>query len=178
VISIAAGIRISRFEAAFGETVPIVRVMPNTPAAVGQGVSVLVANEAADQTVRDHASQLLKAVGTVEWIKDEALIDPVTAISGGGPAYTFLLIETLAKAGVDLGLEPEMAMRLARQTVIGSGALAATSQESADQLRRNVTSPGGTTQAALSVLMADDALQPLITEAMTVASNRGRELGG
>lgn len=177
VISIAAGIRISRFEAAFGTETQVIRVMPNTPAAVGQGVSVLVANSPCGEETKRQASALLKAVGTVEWVEDESLIDPVTAISGGGPAYVFLLIETLAAAGIELGLEPGMAMRLARQTVIGSGALAAASDEEAGQLRRNVTSPKGTTEAALQVLMAKDALQPLITRAMRAASDRGRELG-
>lgn len=178
VLSIAAGKRIALFETALGSAVPVVRAMPNTPAAVGRGMTVLVAGAAAGPAERDLAGTLCAAVGSIGWVEDEGLIDVVTALSGGGPAYVFLLIEVLAKAGVASGLDAELAMRLARETVTGSGELARLSAEPADQLRRNVTSPAGTTERALNVLMAEDGLQPLFDRAIAAATARSRELAG
>lgn len=178
VLSIAAGKRIALFEAALPAGVPVVRAMPNTPAAVGRGMTVLVAGAAAGAAERDLAGRLCAAVGEIGWVEDEGLIDVVTALSGGGPAYVFLLIEVLAKAGEKLGLDAGLAMRLARETVSGSGELARLSAEPADQLRRNVTSPAGTTERALNVLMAADGLQPLFDAAIAAATARSRELAG
>lgn len=175
-VSIAAGTPIRFFEERLGE-IAMIRVMPNTPAAVGHGMSVLCANAGASQSQRQMAEGLMAAVGATAWLDDEGLMDAVTAVSGSGPAYVFLLIECLAKAGEAVGLTPDLAKVLALQTVAGAGALAAQSDDDAAQLRVNVTSPGGTTQAALEVLMAADGLQPLLTAAVAAAEKRGRELG-
>ena len=177
VLSIAAGKTIGYFKAAFPPATPIVRAMPNTPAAIGRGISVAVANGAVDPGRRALADLLLQAGGEVAWVEDEGMIDPVTAVSGGGPAYVFLLIEALAEAGVAAGLAPDLAMRLARVTVSGAGELARLSDEPADQLRRNVTSPKGTTEQALAVLMGEGGLGPLMTRAVAAATERSRELG-
>jgi pyrroline-5-carboxylate reductase len=177
-VSIAAGKRIESFERQFGAEAAVVRVMPNTPAAVGCGMSVLCANRNAGAEHRKAAEELMAAVGETAWIDDEGLMDAVTAVSGSGPAYVFLLIETLAKAGEAAGLPTALAAQLARATVAGSGELARLSSESPAQLRVNVTSPGGTTAAALAVLMADDGLQALMTRAVAAAARRGKELGG
>ncbi len=177
VLSIAAGKTLAYFGRAFGPDAPIVRAMPNTPAAIGRGISVAVANGAVTPAQAALADLLLQAGGEVAWVEDEGLIDPVTAVSGGGPAYVFLLIETLAAAGVAAGLPADLAMRLARVTVSGSGELARLSDEPADQLRRNVTSPNGTTERALAVLMGEGALAPLMTRAIAAATARSRELG-
>ena len=177
-VSIAAGRTLGYFAGHLGGEAAVIRAMPNTPAAIGQGVTVLVANGRADAGQRELAGRLMEAAGTVEWVEDEGLIDAVTAVSGGGPAYVFLLMETLARAGTAAGLPADMAMRLARRTVIGSGALAASSDDEAATLRRNVTSPGGTTQAALEVLMAEDGVQPLFDRAIAAATRRSRELDG
>ncbi|HSA82349.1 MAG TPA: pyrroline-5-carboxylate reductase [Geminicoccaceae bacterium] len=176
VLSIAAGTSIARFEAAFGKGTPVVRAMPNTPASIGQGVTALVANRNVGQAQKELCSALMAAVGAVHWIADEELMHAITAMSGGGPAYLFLLIESLARAGVASGLPAELAWPLARGTVAGSGALAAQSDEPAEVLRRNVTSPGGTTEAALAVLMAADGIQPLFERAIAAATRRSREL--
>lgn len=176
VISIAAGTAIARFEQAFGEDTAIVRAMPNTPAAIGRGVSALVANAKASDEQCALAEALMSAVGDVHWLDDEEQMHAVTAMSGGGPAYVFLLIEALAKAGIESGLPERLARPMARATVIGSGALAAASDEPPETLRRNVTSPGGTTQAALSVLMADDGVQPLFDRAIRAGAERSKEL--
>ncbi|MGP1397388.1 MAG: pyrroline-5-carboxylate reductase [Inquilinaceae bacterium] len=179
VLSIAAGKDLAFFADRLGPSVAVIRAMPNTPAAVGAGITVLVAaaTVAADQ--RALAGALMGAVGAVEWVKDETLLDAVTALSGGGPAYVFLLMEAMAAAGVAAGLEPGLAMRLSRQTVIGAGALAAADPDiPASELRGNVTSPGGTTRAALDVLMADRGLQPLFDAAIAAAARRSRELAG
>ncbi|MEZ5668628.1 MAG: pyrroline-5-carboxylate reductase [Alphaproteobacteria bacterium] len=178
-LSIAAGTRIATFEGYFGADAPVLRAMPNTPAAIGHGMSVLVANAAVDGPRRALAEALMAAVGQVAWVDDEGLMDAVTAVSGSGPAYVFLLIETLAAAGEAVGLAPALAAQLARVTVAGAGALAERAVEPADQLRRNVTSPGGTTAAALGVLMRDgDGMAALLREAVEAATRRGRELGG
>jgi pyrroline-5-carboxylate reductase len=154
----------------------IVRSMPNTPAAIGRGITVACANRRVTIDQRRLCDRLLAAIGESAWVEDEALIDAVTAVSGSGPAYVFLLIEALAAAGVAEGLPSELALRLARSTVAGSGELARLSDESPAQLRENVTSPGGTTRAALDVLMAADGLGPLIARAVAAAAARSREL--
>jgi pyrroline-5-carboxylate reductase len=169
ILSIAAGTAVARFEAAFGERTPIVRAMPNTPAAIGQGVTALFANVHVTPAQRDLCSALMAAVGAVHWIDDEAQMHAITAMSGGGPAYVFLLIETLARAGMASGLAGDLARALARATVAGS-------EEPVEVLRQNVTSPGGTTQAALAVLMAEDGIQPLFDRAIAAGSRRSREL--
>jgi pyrroline-5-carboxylate reductase len=175
VLSIAAGRTIQSFERVFGQAA-IVRAMPNTPAAIGQGITVACANGAVSDVQKARATSLLEAAGAVEWVADEALMDPVTALSGSGPAYVFLLIETLAAAGVAVGLPAPLAERLARYTVAGAGALALASSEPAEQLRRNVTSPGGTTAAALEILMAEPGLAELMRRAVEAATRRSRAL--
>lgn len=176
VISIAAGTAIARFEDIFGKATPVARAMPNTPAAIGKGTSALFANPRVDASQRDLAEALMAAVGDVHWLDNEEQMHGVTAMSGGGPAYVFLMIETLAQAGIADGLPEALAWPMARATVIGSGALAAASEEPAAVLRKNVTSPGGTTQAALEILMADDGVQPLFDRALRAASERSRQL--
>jgi pyrroline-5-carboxylate reductase len=175
-VSVAAGRTVAGFERMLGGTPAMVRAMPNTPAAVGRGITAAYANPhvAADQ--RDLADRLLSAVGEVAWIDEEAQIDAVTAVSGSGPAYVFLLVEAMAEAGRKAGLPAELAMRLARSTVAGSGELLHRSPVPADQLRRNVTSPNGTTQAALDVLMAEGGLPDLLERAVAAAARRSREL--
>jgi pyrroline-5-carboxylate reductase len=175
-LSIAAGKTRAYFKDRLGPDAEIVRSMPNTPAAVGRGVSVIYRDPRVRKDRVALCGELLKAVGTVEWVDDEDLLNAVTALSGGGPAYTFLLIECLAEAGRAAGLPADMAMRLARETVSGSGELARISEESAAQLRQNVTSPKGTTLEALNVLMAADGLQALVTRAIAAATRRSREL--
>ena len=175
-LSIAAGKTVAYFKDRLGADAEIVRSMPNTPAAVGRGASVIFRDPAVRADRLELCGALLAAVGTVEWVDDEDLLNAVTALSGGGPAYTFLLIECLAEAGRAAGLPADMAMRLARETVSGSGELARLSDESAAQLRQNVTSPKGTTLEALNVLMAPDGLQPLMTRAIAAATRRSREL--
>ncbi len=176
ILSIAAGQTIASFETRFGENRAIIRAMPNTPAAIGKGISVLCANDHVSDTQKETAKSLLSSSGVVEWIEDETLMDAVTALSGGGPAYVFLLIELLAKAGETQGLSADMAMNLARQTVIGSAALAEQEADtSAAQLRENVTSPGGTTTAALEILMNGE-LESLLKQAVKLATERSKEL--
>lgn len=175
-VSVAAGTPISAFEAAFGGNTPIVRAMPNTPAAVGQGITAICANTAG-QTALDEAELLLSAVGDVVRLDSEAQMDAVTGVSGSGPAYVFHLIETLAAGGVAEGLPPALAMQLAKATVAGAGALAMQSDEDPAQLRVNVTSPNGTTQAALEVLMdANRGFPALVPDAVAAATNRSKEL--
>ncbi len=179
VISVAAGTSIKALETVFGSDTPIVRTMPNTPAAIGQGITALVSNlPASGQRGLKLASTLMSAVGEVVPLDDEEQIDAVTAVSGSGPAYLFLMIEALAEAGVAEGLAPEVAMKLAKATVAGAGALAASSDEAPSQLRMNVTSPAGTTAAALKVLMDEnDGLRPLVRAAVRAAAARSLELG-
>lgn len=177
-LSIAAGKSIAYFESMLGADAAIVRSMPNTPAAVGRGMSVACANRRATPDQIARCRNLLEAVGEVAWVNDESLIDAVTATSGSGPAYVFLLVECLAAAGIAAGLPTELAQRLARATIVGSGELLAQSSESPAILRQNVTSPAGTTAAALAILMAPDGLQPLMTRAVAAAAKRSRELGG
>ncbi len=179
VLSIAAGQTIAGFEKRFGTAMAIIRTMPNTPAAIGKGITVAVANPNVNSEQKDMATRLLRAAGQVEWLDDEGLMDAVTAVSGSGPAYVFLMIEALGVAGEKAGLPKDLAMKLARQTVIGAAALAeADGDTDAMTLRRNVTSPGGTTEAALKVLMEDGRLQALMNEAVLVAERRGKELAG
>jgi pyrroline-5-carboxylate reductase len=175
-VSIAAGKTLSFFARALGERAAVVRAMPNTPAAIGRGIAVACANPAVAPAQRSLAERLLAAVGEVGWVTDETLMDAVTAVSGSGPAYVFLLIESLAKAGVAAGLPEDLAIRLARATVAGSGELARLSHESAAALREAVTSPGGTTRAALDVLIAKEGLEALLTRAVLAAAKRSREL--
>ncbi len=174
VVSIMAGTTIAKIVAGCGGAV--VRAMPNTPAAIGRGITVAVpaANVSAEQ--RGVADALLRATGAVEWVEDEALLDAVTAVSGSGPAYVFLLAEELARAGVAAGLPTELAAKLARETVSGSGALLQQSELDAATLRQNVTSPGGTTLAALQILMGKDGLSGLMTRAVAAATRRSKEL--
>jgi pyrroline-5-carboxylate reductase len=174
VVSIMAGATIASIEAVCGGMV--VRAMPNTPAAIGRGITVAVAASQVSASQRAVADALLRATGSVEWIDNESLMDAVTAVSGSGPAYVFLLAEELARAGVEAGLPAELATRLARETVAGSGELLHRSELSSATLRQNVTSPGGTTAAALEVLMAKDGMQPLLTRAVAAATRRSREL--
>ena len=176
VLSIAAGVTLECYQAGLGAETAIVRAMPNTPAAVGRGISVLVANGRTEAAGRAICEALMEAAGEVAWIEEESLMDPVTAVSGGGPAYVFLLIETLAEAGAAAGLPADLAARLARVTVAGAGELVHQASEAPSTLRENVTSPGGTTLEALKILMADDGLQPLMTRAIAAASRRSREL--
>ena len=174
VVSIMAGTTIAKIVAACGGAV--VRAMPNTPAAIGRGITVAVPASNVSAGQRGIADALLRATGTVEWVEDEALLDPVTAVSGSGPAYVFLLAEELARAGVAAGLPAELAAKLARETVAGSGALLQQSEADAATLRQNVTSPGGTTAAALEILMGKDGLGGLMTNAVAAATRRSREL--
>lgn len=177
-LSVAAGTTIATYEATFGATSPIVRIMPNTPAAVGRGISAMVGNANVTPAHLDAAEALMSAVGQVVRLENEGQIDAVTAVSGSGPAYVFHLIEAMAAAGEAEGLPADLAMQLARATVIGSGELARQSEESAAQMRINVTSPGGTTAAALNVLMDEESGFPaLLKRAVKAAADRGRELG-
>jgi pyrroline-5-carboxylate reductase len=177
VVSIMAGRTLDFLEAALPDAA-IVRAMPNTPAAIGRGITVAVGNRRVTTAARKLAHALLAATGAVEWVDDEMLMDAVTAVSGSGPAYVFHLAEALAGAGVAAGVPPELADKLARHTVAGSGELLHRSPLPAATLRTNVTSPGGTTAAALGVLMGQDGLEPLMTKAVAAATRRGRELAG
>ena len=176
VLSIAAGQTIASYQYYFGNNQPVIRAMPNTPAAIGKGITVAVPTPTVTPEQKKLTESLLKTAGPLEWLKDETLLDAVTALSGSGPAYVFLLIETLAAAGEKAGLPQDLSMTLARQTVIGSAALAEEDKETtAATLRQNVTSPGGTTEAALKVLM-DGRIQVLFDEAIAAAKKRGEEL--
>jgi pyrroline-5-carboxylate reductase len=174
VVSIMAGTTIVSLAEVLGGHV--VRAMPNTPAAIGRGITVAVAASDVSTAQRETADSLLRATGAVEWVSDESLMDAVTAVSGSGPAYIFLLAEELARAGVAAGLPEALATKLARETVAGSGELLHRSELSAEILRKNVTSPGGTTAAALHVLMGKDGLQSLLTRAVAEATRRSKEL--
>ncbi|WP_419953571.1 pyrroline-5-carboxylate reductase [Methylobacterium sp.] len=178
VVSILAGKTIGDLQGRLPSARAIVRAMPNLPASIGRGVTGAVANANVSPDQRDQADALLKAVGGVEWLDDEALIDTLTALSGSGPAYVFLLAEAMAEAGVAAGLPADMSARLARATVSGAGALLSTSPHDAGQLRRDVTSPGGTTAAALSVLMREGGVPDLMREAVAAAKLRAGELSG
>ncbi|TNC74660.1 pyrroline-5-carboxylate reductase [Rubellimicrobium roseum] len=175
VLSIAAGTPLSAFEAAFGAGTPVVRAMPNTPAAIGRGITAIVGNSETTKPQMALAESLLAAVGEVVRLEAESQMDAVTAVSGSGPAYVFHLIEALATAAETEGLSPDLALRLARATVGGAGALAQETGTDPAQLRRDVTSPNGTTQAGLEVLMAE--LPDLVRRTVRAAAARSEELG-
>jgi len=177
-LSIMAGRTIAGMRALLGAAAAIVRAMPNTPAAVREGITVGCPGPGVTESQRRLCDDLLQAIGEVAWVQDEGLLDPVTAVSGSGPAYVFLLAELMEQAAIDQGIPAPLARRLARQTVAGSGALLAASQEDAAALRVAVTSPGGTTQAALAVLMASDAWPATLRRAIAAATARSRELAG
>lgn len=177
VISVAAGVTIAAYEAAFPGAA-IVRTMPNTPAAIGQGITAIVGNARAGEGELALAGALMSAVGRTVRLQDEGQMDAVTALSGSGPAYVFHLIEAMAAAGEAEGLSPALALELARATVAGAGALAVAADEDPAKLRENVTSPGGTTAAGLAQLMDPDVgLPPLMRRTIAAAAARGRELG-
>lgn len=178
VISIMAGRTLGFLAQALGGETAAVRAMPNTPAAIGRGMTVAVANSYVSASQRDLADRLLGATGAIEWVTDESLLDAVTAVSGSGPAYVFLLAECLSRAGVAAGLPAELAARLARETVAGAGELMHRSALEPATLRQNVTSPGGTTAAALEVLMGPGGLDALMEKAIAAATRRSRELAG
>lgn len=176
ILSVAAGKTIASFERHFGQHAAVVRTIPNTPAAVGRGITAMAANAHVSQAQLSLARSLLEAVGEVVTVENEAMIDAVTAVSGSGPAYVFYLTECLAAAGEKAGLPKDLAMQLARATVAGAGELMRQSGIEAAALRQNVTSPRGTTYAALQVLMAEDGMQPLFDRAIAAAAARSREL--
>ncbi len=176
VVSVAAGITVATLEAGLGAG-PVIRTIPNTPSQIGKGVTVAVANGAAGGAARAAATELLSAIGTVHFVEDEGLIDAATAVSGSGPAYVFHMAEALAAAGAAAGLPETLATAIARETIAGAAALMEETGLPAGTLRRNVTSPNGTTQAALDVLMADPGLTDLMTRAVAAATRRSRELG-
>ena len=178
-VSIAAGTSIARLEGALGAKTPVVRAMPNTPAAIGRGITALIGNAHVDEPGLALCERLLAAVGETVRLEHEGQMDAVTGVSGSGPAYVFHMIEALAAAGEAEGLAPDLAMRLAAATVSGAGALATESGDSPAKLRENVTSPAGTTAAGLAVLMdADSGLPPLMRRTVAAAAARARELGG
>ena len=175
VVSIMAGRTLQSLAAGLPRGCTLVRAMPNLPAAIGRGITVAVASHASPAQ-RKLADRLLSATGSVKWIDDEALMDAVTAVSGSGPAYVFLLVEALTRAGVEAGLPADLAEKLARDTVSGSGELLRRGNVEAATLRENVTSPGGTTAAALAILMGRDGLVSLMTKAVAAATDRSRQL--
>jgi len=176
VISIMAGRTIASLQDNVPAKTAIVRAIPNTPAAIGRGISGAVANANVSPRQRAQAASLLAAIGAVEWVGDEAMMDAVTAVSGSGPAYVFLLAEAMTEAAVAAGLPPALAARLARETVAGAGELLRRSPLDAATLRQNVTSPNGTTAAALEILMGPGGFDVLLVQAIAAATRRGREL--
>jgi pyrroline-5-carboxylate reductase len=176
LLSVAAGRTLSNLAQLLPADAPIVRAMPNTPAAIGRGMSVACANDAVTRDQALRCTMMLEAVGEVIWIDDEGLMDAVTAISGSGPAYVFLFAECLADAGIEAGLDPDLAMRLSRATIVGAGELLRLSTASPSTLRENVTSPKGVTSAALDVLRAKGGLKELLARAVEAAARRSREL--
>ena len=177
MISIAAGTSTASLKKAWGAKARIVRAMPNTPGAIGRGITALYAAKGCTANDKVLATRLLSGLGETVWLKTESQIDAVTAVSGSGPAYVFLLVEALADAAVAVGLSRPLAEKLARATITGSGALLACDASPAQRLRRNVTSPGGTTQAALDILMAKHGLSTLMRRAVAAARRRARQLG-
>jgi len=178
VISVVAGKTIASIEKHFGADACIIRTIPNTPAAIGRGITTMAANRNVSRDQLRLATDLLSAVGEVVRVEDERLIDAATAVAGSGPAYVFYLTECLARAGTEAGLPPDLAMQLARATVAGAGELMRVSGLPAETLRQNVTSPKGTTHAALQVLMGENGLAPLMVKAVDAAARRARELAG
>lgn len=176
VVSLAAGVRLNDIERWLGGGLAMVRVMPNTPALVGSGASGMYANERVDARGRDQAESILRAVGVTVWVENEALIDVVTALSGSGPAYFFLMMEALERAAVEQGLDPKQARLLTLETAFGAAKMALEGGEEPALLRRRVTSPGGTTEAAIHVF-EDSGMRRLCKEAVTAAIKRARELG-
>lgn len=176
-VSVAAGTTIATLAGMLPGATPIIRCMPNTPAAIGAGMMVCCANTHTGNAARDLTSGLLASSGAVDWIVDEGLMDAVTALSGSGPAYVFHMIECMTAAGVSVGLPEDLAGRMAMQTVMGAGQYAAASDDPPGRLREQVTSPGGTTAAALAVLMGDERMASLMREAIAAARDRGQELG-
>lgn len=176
VLSVAAGKTIASFERQLPSGTAVVRSIPNTPASIGRGITAAVANAHVTAAQKALCDTLLSAVGAVGWVDDETLIDAATAVSGSGPAYIFLLAECLAEAGVKAGLPTDLATKLARWTVAGAGEMLHRSDLPAATLRQNVTSPNGTTFAALQILMAEGGLQKLMTEAVAAATKRSAEL--
>ena len=176
ILSVAAGKTIATFERHFGANAAVIRTIPNTPAAIGRGITAMCANPHVSPAQLKLAEALLTSIGEVVTVDNEALIDSATALSGSGPAYIFYMTECLAKAGEAVGLSPALAMQLARATVAGSGELMRVTGTPAATLRQNVTSPTGTTYAALQVLMADDGMEPLLVKAVKAAADRSREL--
>ena len=177
ILSIAAGTTVENIQAAFGPECPVIRAMPNTPALIGHGICGLYASAHCRPHHREQAERIMRAAGEVVWIDDENLMDVITAVSGSGPAYFFLLTEALAKAGSELGLDDSDALRLAVHTAEGAGAMLARSGDSPAVLRQRVTSPNGTTQAAIESLEARGFVE-LVREAVVAATNRGRQLAG
>jgi len=178
LLSIAAGIRICYLQENLHPTTPIIRAMPNTPAAIGRGMTVAIANGQASDTDRRHISALLTAAGQLVWIEDETLIDAVTAVSGSGPAFLFLFMEAMADAAISVGLPDALANAISRETVLGAVMLTDRRSDSASTLREEVTSPGGTTEAALEILMAEDGMTTLMRRAVTAAKDRAIILSG
>lgn len=180
VVSLMAGVAVDSIKTLLGKSgdvaVKCIRTMPNTPASIGKGITALFAEAAVEAVERGKAAALLAAVGETVWLDNEAMIDAVTAISGSGPAYVFYLAEAMSAAGQVLGMKEDMAQKLAMQTIIGAAAMLDNPQADASELRRNVTSPGGTTQAALDVLMAEDGMSGLMRRATQNAAERAREL--
>ncbi len=176
ILSVAAGKTISTFAKHFGADAAIIRTIPNTPAAIGRGITAMSANANVSSSQMELANTLLSSTGEVVTVENEGMIDLVTAVSGSGPAYVFYLTECLANAGEKIGLPPALAMQLARATVAGSGELMRQTGIDAATLRQNVTSPNGTTYAALQVLMADDGMKPLFEKAIKAAADRSKEL--
>jgi pyrroline-5-carboxylate reductase len=177
VVSIMAGRTLKFLESAL-PSATLVRAMPNTPAAIGRGITVAVGNGEVSARQRRHATDLLASLGAVEWVSDEGLMDAVTATSGSGPAYVFLLAEAMTQGAIAAGIPPALAARLARETIAGAGELLRRSELDPTTLRQNVTSPGGTTAAALGVLMGPGGFDALLTQAIAAATKRGRELAG
>ncbi len=176
VISIAAGTQIESLSLWLGAPKAIVRAMPNLPASIGKGITAAYATPTTTAAQRKLAERLLKAVGDLVWLDGEELLNAVTAVSGSGPAYVFLLAEAMAAAAERIGLPPAIAATLARKTIEGAGALLASNTTAPADLRRSVTSPGGTTEAALKVLMSDARFEELLAEAIAAANARGFEL--
>lgn len=176
-VSVAAGVTVASLREGLGQDARVIRCMPNTPAAIGQGMMVCYPTDAVTASARSLTDRLLATSGDVAWIEQEQLMDAVTAVSGSGPAYVFHLIECLGVAGEAAGLPPELSARLACQTVMGAGKLAAMGETPPGTLREQVTSPGGTTAAALAVMMEDGQFQKMMTEAVEAARARGEELG-
>ena len=177
LISVAAGVKISALEVHSG-SIPIIRAMPNTPSSIGRGITAVCANNKVISHQKKICEELFRAVGDVVWISEESHMDAVTAVSGSGPAYLFLMIECLSEAGISIGLDPDISYKLALETIAGSSELARNDSEPPNILRENVTSPGGTTEAALDILMSENGLKSLLDKAVKAAYQRSKDLAG